>query len=161
MKHECYGLAYNESKLFASDYTNTLYIHDMNGRELRSISTDTSSNALFKMPSHITLSAGGDRVFVAIQEENIGVVILDIQGNFLSNTADPTMSGFHGLCTDGSNLFVCGLFSHNIVQIGQNNILLGEVAKVQSPLSLCFDHQNSRMIVTQHLNNSVTVLDLE
>jgi hypothetical protein len=34
-----------------------------------------------KHECYITLSAGGDRVFVAIQEENIGVVILDIQGN--------------------------------------------------------------------------------
>lgn len=125
----------------------------------RRILTDTSGKAIFEWPTHITVSVGGERVFVANQDEELGVVILDIQGNYLST--DSTLSGSHGLCTDGSNLFVCGFNSGNIVQIGENNNLLGELAKVKDPLSLCFDHHNSRMIVTHHISNNITVLDLE
>jgi hypothetical protein len=157
INHPCWGRAHNNGKIFISDYKENVYIHDMNGNELKRISTNATGKRIFQITRHITVSAARDRVFVA--DAGNGVVILDIQGNYLS-TLTNTVSGTVGVCTDSRNLFVSGL-SSDLVQIGQDNELLGELVMVNSPFSLCFDHGKTRLIVTQGNSNNITVLDLE
>jgi hypothetical protein len=157
MNHACWGIAHKDGKLFISDQGQNVYIHDINGKQLRAISTDASGKQIFQSTLHITINATGDSVFVA--DYNKGLVILDIHGNHLSTLTDSTLSSPVAVCTIGRNLLVGGI--SNIVQIGQNNKLLGEIVKVEKPRSLCYDPYNTRLIVSSYKSNKVTVLDLE
>jgi hypothetical protein len=159
MNHPCHGLAHKDGKLFISDNAKTLYIHDMNGHELKRISTNTSGKKLFQQAAHIKISAEGDQLFVADGDK--GIVILDIEGNHLSTLRYSSLAGTWGVCTDGGNLFVCGQYSNNIVQIGQDFKVLGQLVKVNRPYSVSFDPRNTRLFVTSLSNNKIIVLDLE
>jgi hypothetical protein len=78
--HYCEGLVHYNGKVFISDYGNSVYIHDMNGKELRKITTDASGKGIFCKTRHIAVSADGSRVFVADYDK--GLITLDIQGNY-------------------------------------------------------------------------------
>jgi hypothetical protein len=160
INHACVGLAFKDNKLFISDGEKNVYIHDINGNELRTISTDASGNAIFQYIRHITVNAAGDKVFVS--DFGKGLIMLDIHGQYLSTLNEPTLSGIQAVVTDGRNMFVCGWSSNNVVQIEQsNNKLLGEIYKIVNPLSLCLDSHKSRLIISQTGNNKITILDLE
>lgn len=159
MTHYCYGIAHVDGKLFISDTENTVYIYDMNGQELQTITIDPSGNDIFQYNGHVTVSTDRGQVFVA--DYNKGVVILDIQGNYLSTLTDPILSGTWGVSTDGWNLFACGIFSNNIVQIGQDYNFLGEISAVDCPYSVCFDPYNTRLVVITAQTDTITVIELE
>jgi DNA-binding beta-propeller fold protein YncE len=159
MEHECFGLAHKDGRLFISDFDQTVYIYDKNGKALNRITQDASGRDIFKYNRHIAISASGDRVFVADYFK--GVVVFDCQGKYLSTLNDSSVSGCYGVCTDDRNVFVAGNSSHNIVQFGQNFRMLGEIGKNKSSSSLCFDHQQKRLIVTCPMNDKITVIELE
>jgi hypothetical protein len=64
-----------------------------------------------------------------------------------------------GICTDGRNLLISGKTSNNIVQFGTDYKMLGELGKLEKPLSLCFDQQNTRLIATALNTNNITVFE--
>jgi DNA-binding beta-propeller fold protein YncE len=140
--------------LIISDFGKNVYIHDTNGRELQTISTDAAGKNIFQY----TISAGEDIVFVA--NDINGVITLDNQGKYLSTLTDPLLSNSYGLCTDGRNLFVCNNSAGSIVQIGQDYKVLGELEKVDRAQSLCFDRDKTRLYVTRQ-NSNITVLEFE
>lgn len=157
--HLCYRLAQHDQKLFIADDSKTMYIHDMQGKVLQKLSTDTSGSHVFKAIRQIAVSEAGDKVFVADNE--CGLITTDGQGNYLSTHAEFKDLGCQGVCTDNWNVFVAGWRSNSIVQIGHDFKMLGELAKLQQPLSICFDHHKKWLFVTQNSNNNITVLELE
>lgn len=159
MDHNCYGLARIEGKLFISDYGNGVFIYDINGHEMKRIVAGNSRR--FRKSAHIAVSSGGHKLVVADYEwHSKTIVTLDIQGKYLS-TMDYKLTGPHGICTDGTNVFAGGFESGNIIQIGKDDKYLGELAKIKRPLSLSFDHQKNRLIVTAQDQNKIVLLELE
>jgi DNA-binding beta-propeller fold protein YncE len=157
MAHMVYGLAHKDGKLFISDEAETVYIYDMNGVELRKISTDGSGKHVFQNNQQIAISAHGDRVFVA--DFLRGLVVLDGEGNYLFT--DNSKTGCRGVCTDGKNIFVCSTISNDIVQFDNKIKLLGSLGRFGTPVSLCFDHRNGRLVVSLYSNNNIKILELE
>lgn len=159
MNHQCYGMAQKSGTLFISDHNQTLYIYDINGHEQLRIGGQEASKDIFDCNQNISINPNGDRVLVANYYK--GVVVLDGKGNYLSTLCDSTVSGYRGVCTDGSNVFVSGFDSDNIVQFGQDFKMLGKLASVKQPRSMCFDHQHQRIIVTLYSSDKITILELE
>ncbi|XP_053401720.1 uncharacterized protein LOC123540149 isoform X2 [Mercenaria mercenaria] len=161
MDHYCFGLAFNDGKLFISDQNQTVYIHDVSGTMLHKITTDKSGNPIFTFTRHISVSTNRDRVYVA--DNNKGLITLDIQGNYLSTFTDPDLVYPHGVCTDmRGNILVCGFESSNIVQISEDSkTKLGIIKTDQYPLSVCFDPHQNKLVVTHLNSNTVKVYELK
>lgn len=157
--HKCYRLAHYDRKLFIADEGKTVYIHDIQGQELQKVSTGAFGSDLFKAVRQIVLSADGSKVFVA--DNTIGLITLDSRGKYMSTCTLYNDLGLVGICTDGRNVFVGGHKSNNIVQIGFDFQPLGELVKLNKPVSICFNHHTKVLYATQSENNNVTVLELE
>lgn len=160
--HFCWGVAFHSAsrRLFISDGGKTVYMYDLMGEKLRTISADASGRNLFQLTRHIAISEARDRVYVADSKSSL--VTLDIDGTHLFSLSgkDIQATSACGVCTDGRNVFVSDSSSGNIVQIGQNNIPLGKIANIKSPVSLCFDANRKKLYVTT-CGYNITVLELE
>jgi sugar lactone lactonase YvrE len=161
MDHYCSGIAYNKDKLFVSDEENAVYIHDMNGRMIRKITTDNSGKSIFRKSRHISVSTNRECVYVC--DNDNGLVTLDMQGNHISTFTDDDMSSPHDVCTDGrGNIFVGAWTSSNITQIREDSMTkIGVIKTDQIPLSVCFDKNKNIIFVTHHEQNSIKVYTLE
>lgn len=156
MKHICWGLAYVDGKLFISDGAESVYIYDTDGRQLKQISTHISGNHIFQGSMHIAVAR--DRVFVADGDKCL--VILDLEGNYLCTLDIVNILTCYTVCTDDRNIFVSGHRSNNVVQLGHDFRLLGEIAKFDSPLSLSFDKHNKTLCATGH-SDKVMIFQLQ
>ncbi|XP_053390841.1 uncharacterized protein LOC128553690 [Mercenaria mercenaria] len=54
MDHFCFGLAFNDGKMFISDQQKTVYIHDLSGTMLHKITHETSGKQIFSTTRHIS-----------------------------------------------------------------------------------------------------------
>ncbi|XP_045211742.2 uncharacterized protein LOC123563169 [Mercenaria mercenaria] len=161
LDHNCWGLAYKDSKLYVSDGCTSLYIHDMNGSVLHKITTDRQGNAIFNANRHISLSSYGDRIYVA--DRNIGVIILDLQGNYESTCNDPDLVPLEGVCTDGrGNIFTCGWEQSNIFQMNEKTMKkLGLIGKVKDSQTVSFDPEQQQLVVTMCSRDTVDIYELQ
>ncbi|XP_053397526.1 uncharacterized protein LOC128556416 isoform X2 [Mercenaria mercenaria] len=151
--HHCLGIAFKEDRLYITDNSNTIYIHDMAGNELQAISQDSSGNGLFSCTRHIAFKDVTQGVFVADWYK--GVIILDKQFQPVATFIDSGLSNASGVSTDrNGNIFVCGYNSDNVLQTGYDGKKRGVVVDkshgVQTTRSVCFDPIQCRLIVTQH-----------
>ncbi|XP_053402802.1 uncharacterized protein LOC123539327 [Mercenaria mercenaria] len=161
MDHHCFGLAFNDGKLFISDQNQTVYIYDRRGTMLHKITNDKSGNPIFSNNQHISVSTNRDCVYVADAKK--GVITLDIQGNYLSTFTDPDLVQPRGVCTDKrGNILVCGYESSNIVQISEDSkTKLGSIKTKQYPSSVCFNPHQNKLAVTHFYSNTIKVYELE
>ncbi|XP_053397528.1 uncharacterized protein LOC123552035 isoform X1 [Mercenaria mercenaria] len=163
MNHNCLGIAYKEDKLYITDDSKTIYIHDMAGNELQAISQDSSGNGLFSGPRQIAFNDVKQGVFVPDWEK--GVIILDGHYQPVAIFTDSGLSNASGVCTDRrGNIFVCGRSSDNIIQIGydckKRGVVVDKSGGIQTPQSACFDPIQCRLIVTQP-KDTVKIYDLK
>lgn len=156
LNHRSWGIAYYNGDLFISDSDNSVYVHDMEGQELRKISTDTSGKTIFQDTRHIAICGAENRVYVA--DRYNGLVTVDLEGNHLStlSTMNMSLSEAWGVCTNDNSLFLCD--SGNVVQIRKDNTLMGQVAQVDGAHSMCFNPHTKSLYVTCYGN--VSVLEL-
>lgn len=164
LNHNCYGIAYKEQKLYISDNGMKVYIHDMTGNQIDTISTDESGNSLFGINRLLSVNDSGDKIFVA--DWNLGLVTLEAKGRRINTFSDPELTAATGICTDGGgNIFVCGWNSHNVMLITQNGkkvgVVLGQRDGLRAPLSVSFDSQHLRLFVTQESSSIVKVFELK
>ncbi|XP_045158390.2 uncharacterized protein LOC123524337 isoform X1 [Mercenaria mercenaria] len=76
LNHRCFCIAYRNNKLYISNNNKSVYVHDMTGTLLQTISKDSSGKDLFTYSRHIAFSDCGDKIFVANGEQ--GVVTVDV-----------------------------------------------------------------------------------
>jgi hypothetical protein len=98
LDHHCYGLVYKDKKLFIFNNNTALYIHDMNGTLLQTITTDKQGNAIFSNSRHISVSSDGKMIYVA--DPCKGLIVLDLEGNYQTTITDPDFVYLCGVCTD-------------------------------------------------------------
>lgn len=144
-----------DGNFFVSDGQKTVYILDINGKEKRRIENDAGGNSVFEYKRKISSCAGGNFVYVA--DFSKGVIVLDREGNYLSTLKDKQVEGYHGVCTDGTNVFVCGWSSDNVLQIDDVNAWR-PLGKVNKPLSLCFDKFKTRLFTGCE---KITIIEVE
>ena len=163
LDHNCFGLAMTDAEMYISDGSQKVFEYTLEGALLRDITTDPSGESLFAESRDITVSDDGNTIYVA--DSRKGIVTLNKEGKILWRYTGSDLKGAYGVCTGGSgNLLVTGILSHNVLQFGTNGERLGEVIRasedVQSPVSVCYDRFNERIIVTKN-GNYIFAFDFE
>jgi hypothetical protein len=125
----------------------------MCGNELQKISTDITGYRLFSCIREIDLSDSMRGSVVA--DLNKGVIILNDQYQRIAGYCEPELQNATSVCTDdGGSIFVCGYYSHNVLQIRYDGKKICDVLTtthgLQYPESLCFDSTKRRLIVGQN-----------
>ncbi|XP_053382668.1 uncharacterized protein LOC128546058 [Mercenaria mercenaria] len=164
VSHICFDIAYNEDKLYITDNSSSLYIHDMAGNLLQTVSKDSSGNCLFTFSRDIAFSDNGDKMFVVDFTNRMRT--FDIHGNHTDTYTDSDLVQASGIASDRrGNIFVCGYGSKNIVQIGQDGKKKGVIATASdglaNPFSICFYPIQSVLFVTQEGDDKIKVFNLK
>ncbi|XP_045162980.2 uncharacterized protein LOC123527529 [Mercenaria mercenaria] len=163
--HICYGIAYHDDRLYITDGGKSLYIHDMTGNVLQTVTKDNSGNDLFKWSTHVAFSDTGDKLFVTNGDD--GVVAIDANGTYINTFKDENLAGAFGVCADNcGNIFVTGYNSHNVVQMSQDGKeRFGEVVKKTDRISLAYsitvNTGDGTLIITQQDNDKIKVFDIQ
>ncbi|KAL4233982.1 hypothetical protein ACF0H5_005637 [Mactra antiquata] len=162
--HNCFGISFKDDKLYVTDNDSSVYVYNMSGLLLNTITTDNVGTRLFAKSERIAFNKNGDKMFVSDWEK--GLVCFDEAGNHLSTSSDSDLKNAYGVCTDGNgNVFVVGYKSHNVVQYNEDGRKIGVIVKQQDgviqPRSVCFHQQLKRLFVTMNESNVVKMFELE
>jgi sugar lactone lactonase YvrE len=132
----------------------------MNGILLGKITTDKQGNAIFKNNRDICVSSDGKMIYVADYDK--GLIVLDIEGNYMRTITDPDLINLFGVCTDKrGNIFVCGWMNSQIVQINEKSVVkLGVLGNVYCGTSCNFYLKHNRLAVTISSSDTIEVYDL-
>lgn len=152
MEHNCFGLALTNGHMYISDGSQKVYVYNMNGELQTTIFQDLAGETIFSESRDITVSDDGSKFHVA--DSRKGLITLNIEGTVVWRYAGSELKGAYGVCTDGDgNLFVTGILSHNVMHMGQHGEKMGEIINasngIQSPISVCFDKNSSKVLVTK------------
>jgi hypothetical protein len=155
MEHNCFGLALTKGNIYISDGSQNVYVYDMSGNLQRTISQESSGDPIFSESRDITVSDDGAKIHVA--DSRKGLITLNINGNVLWQYTGSELKGAYGVCTDGDgNLLVTGILSHNVMLMSQSGEKIGSIINesdgVRSPVSVCYDHYKSKVLVTKNGN---------
>ncbi|KAL4225952.1 hypothetical protein ACF0H5_013940 [Mactra antiquata] len=164
MTHKCIGIATKADKLYVTDDSSFLYVYDMTGTLLQTISTDKSGNKVFTNSRHIAINESGNKMFVA--DLNNGLVCFDGEGNYLFTVKDNNLTKVCGVCVDyKGNVFVTGVNSHNVIQYTEKGKKIGVVVKPRDwicrPSSVCYHQGLNRLFVTQWKSDLLKMYELE
>ncbi|KAL4218526.1 hypothetical protein ACF0H5_023260 [Mactra antiquata] len=164
LPHACYGITSKNDKLYVTDHGSSLYVYNMTGTLLNTITSNNSGTSLFSRSSHITFNEIGDKMFVG--DWNKGLFCYDGAGNYLSTSSDNDLKNVDGVCVDGyGNVFVVGSNSHNVVEYNEDGKKIGVIVQQQDglcwPLSVCFHQELNRLFVTMASSNVVKMYELE
>ncbi|XP_053390768.1 uncharacterized protein LOC128553620 [Mercenaria mercenaria] len=162
LNHHCFGIGYKDDKLYITDNYQSIYIHDMTGNVLQTVTQDNARQSLFSNTRTVAFSDIDDKVFVASLAK--GLVIIDGQGKHCQTFTDSELQWASGVCTDRKgNLFVSGYNSKNVIQIGRDGKKMGVVVNssdgLVGPESVCFDTRQCKLLITQR-NETVKVISL-
>ncbi|XP_053390774.1 uncharacterized protein LOC128553626 [Mercenaria mercenaria] len=163
VNHICFGIAYKDDKLYITDTGISLYIHDMTGNILQTVTRDNVGQILFSYPRTVAFSDIDDKVFVASWIK--GLVIIDGHEKNCQTFTDSELNVASGVCTDRrGNLFVSGYSSNNVIQIGRDGKKMGVVVNssdgLVKPESICFDTRQCKLLITQRDNDTIKVISL-
>ncbi|KAL4218917.1 hypothetical protein ACF0H5_021504 [Mactra antiquata] len=161
--HGCYGIAMNNENLYVTDMYTSLYVYDMNGTLLRTITNNNDGNKLFSMIRHIAFNESGNKMFVGDLKK--GIVCFDGKGNYLSTER---FKDVDGICSDGrGNIFVGSYTMESIIQFDEDAKKIGVVGKPRNRLhvrglrSISFHYGQNRMFVTMHNSDIMKMFELE
>ncbi|XP_053383611.1 E3 ubiquitin-protein ligase TRIM56-like [Mercenaria mercenaria] len=149
--HDCRGIAVMDGQLVISENDNKAYFYTMNGSRLNIIQKDTTGNYIFTHIREIFVSDDGKMIHVV--DSDRGMVTVDRDGNVIWRYSGQELKSAWGVCTDGNcNVFVSGESSKNVVQLGPDGKLLGEVVTkahgLECPQTVCFDAKRCKLFVS-------------
>ncbi|KAL4239012.1 hypothetical protein ACF0H5_003716 [Mactra antiquata] len=165
MSHCCYGINTMNGKLYVTDAKCSLYVYDMTGNLLNTISHDNAGNSLFSCGRLVTFNEKNHNLYVCDRDK--GVVCFDNVGNYLSTVNDYNLKYVHSVCVDGrSNMFVVDSSSYRVVQFNEDGKKIGEVVQQQdglkqSPLAACFLQSHNILFVTLCDSDVLKMYELE
>ncbi|KAL4227972.1 hypothetical protein ACF0H5_013410 [Mactra antiquata] len=166
--HACYGIAVNDDKIYITSghkKNPSIYVYDLTGTLLRTISKDAVGNCLFSGCSHITFNDSRDKMFLG-DYFNSSLVCFDGNENYQSTITDSDLRCVDGVCTDGrGNIFVVSRYSNALVQYNEDGTKIGDILKdndgLQQPSSVSFHQGLNRIFVTMLDSNVMKMYDLE
>ncbi|KAL4224141.1 hypothetical protein ACF0H5_017594 [Mactra antiquata] len=163
MSHVCYGIATKDDKLYITDSASALYMYDMTGNLLKTVSQDSTGNKLFYHSRHVTFNESGKNMYVGNVYKNI--VCFDYALNYLSTYKDNRLSSTNGVCVDGKgSIFVVGWGSDHVVQLNECGTRIGTVTRRQDELthtqSVCFHRKLNILFVTMVSSDVVKMYEL-
>ncbi|KAL4216791.1 hypothetical protein ACF0H5_024512 [Mactra antiquata] len=162
MDHWCYGLAHSNNKLYITDEYMSLYLHDMSGNLLKTVtnSDDDGRQPLFKSSNHITVNDKSGRVFVGDSKK--GLVCFNAQCDYIETITDPDVRP-NGVCVDGyGNVIIANSRINTIVQCGRDgqkhSIIVNK--NIEAPQCVCVHYDLRKMFVGYESSNTVEVYNL-
>ena len=166
----CRGIAYHNEEIYvacgggAGEVKGQLRVYNMTGEIVHVIDEDIHGKPIFSSPKDIAINSDGSRIYVSDRYK--GVIALSKSGKVKFVFKDHSLKTAFGICTNQKDeLFVTGYDSNNVVHIGPNGKILGEVLScsdgIDKPISMCC-HENptSRLLITTELNNVLRVYEL-
>ena len=128
---------------------------------------DESGKKIFSHANRVTVSNNGK---IYVTDKSNGLIALDRDGLVLweydgEPDGEPSdLYGARSVCVDGfGNVFVCGFFSDNVLEFGDDGERLGEVVSAKRhdisrrPQCVSFDRNNCRLIVTCLENDEIYI----
>ncbi|KAL4233969.1 Transcription intermediary factor 1-alpha [Mactra antiquata] len=161
MKHKSYGIAYSNDKLYITDESKSLYMYDMSGNILKTVTSDNSGQPLFERSNHITFNDKKDRLFVGDDEK--GLVCFNAECDYIETKTGPDVRP-DGVCVDSyGNVIIANYHSSTILQCGRDGQKLGVIVNEANcpnhPRSVCIHTRLQRMFVSSY-GNTVWVYHL-
>ncbi|XP_053387131.1 uncharacterized protein LOC128550958 [Mercenaria mercenaria] len=163
LDHQCTGISCNEGSMYITDEGKTVYIYNVSGKLISVVKHDSKGNDIFYNNRHVTFDRYSGKVYVC--DVRNGLVSFNKEGTYISSFTDRKLRSPQGACSDGGgNVFVCGWISRNVIQIGKDGKLLGEVVRkshgLDSIWSVCFDERQKRLVVTINNSDKIHIFDL-
>ena len=145
----CRGLAYHGGELFITE-GKTVHAYSLTGRRLRLFFGVSNNVRLFTNIRNVAVSAGGDMLFV-VDWFNGLIAVDSTTGRKVWHFKTDDIVNASGVCIDGrGSVFVCGFYSHNVLQLNEDGERLGEtVNTVTCPRALCFDTLRYTLVVAK------------
>ncbi|KAL4216872.1 hypothetical protein ACF0H5_023334 [Mactra antiquata] len=160
MNHVCYGIAYSNDKLYITDVYKSLYMYDMSGNILKTVTSDNSGQPIFERSTHITFNDKKDRLFVGNDEK--GLVCFNAECDYIETVTDSDVRPT-GVCTDGyGNVIVANYGLQTIVQCSRDgqkcDIIVNKTRGY--PQSVSIHHGLRKMFVGYNGTDTVEVYNL-
>ncbi|KAL4241150.1 hypothetical protein ACF0H5_001928 [Mactra antiquata] len=160
MNHVCYGIAYSNDKLYITDWDKSLYMYDMSGNILKTVTSDNSGQPIFECSKHITFNDKKDRLFVG--DAGKGLVCFNAECDYIETVTDSDVRP-DGVCTDGyGNVIVANYGLQTIVQCSRDGQKCGIIVNKtrEYPASVSIHHGLRKMFVGYDRTNTVEVYNL-
>ncbi|KAL4229611.1 hypothetical protein ACF0H5_009998 [Mactra antiquata] len=160
MNHYCYGIAYSNDKLYITDCSKSLYMYDMSGNILKTVTSDNSGQPLFERSNHITFNDKKDRLFVG--DEVKGLVCFNAECDYIETVTDSDVRP-DGVCIDGyGNVIVANYGLQTIVQCSRDGQKCGIIVNNTrgNPRSVSIHHGLRKMFVGYYGTDTVEVYNL-
>ncbi|KAL4237207.1 hypothetical protein ACF0H5_005587 [Mactra antiquata] len=147
MNHWCYGIAYSNDKLYITDGNKSLYMYDMSGNILKTVTSDNSGQPIFECSRLITFNDKKDRLFVGDVKK--GLVCFNAECDYIETVTDSDVRP-DGVCTDGyGNVIVANYGLQTIVQCSRDgqkcDIIVNKTRGM--PVSVSIHHGLRKMFV--------------
>ncbi|KAL4217556.1 hypothetical protein ACF0H5_022298 [Mactra antiquata] len=160
MNHDCYGIAYSNDKLYITDGDKSLYMCDMSGNILKTVTSDNSGQPIFGCSKHITFNDKKDRLFVG--DDKKGLVCFNAECDYIETVTDSDVRP-DGVCTDGyGNVIVANCGLQTIVQCSRDgqkcDIIVNKTREY--PASVSIHHGLRKMFVGHYCTDTVEVYNL-
>ena len=166
----CRGIAYHDEEIYVAcgggvgEAKGQLRVYNMTGELVKVIDEDIHGKPIFSSPKDIAINNEGTRIYVSDRDK--GVIALGKSGKVKYVFNDSVLKTAFGICTNEKDeLFVTGYDSNNVIHVGPNGKMLGEVLTAAEglvkPISMCC-HENpiSRLLITTELKSTLGVYEL-
>ncbi|KAL4224248.1 hypothetical protein ACF0H5_017701 [Mactra antiquata] len=159
INHECYSIAYSNNRLYITDTDKSLYMYDMSGNILKTVTSDKSGQPLFQCSKHITFNDKKDRLFVC--DEYKGLVCFNAQCDYVETITYHNISPT-GVYIDGHGNVIVADNKSQIIQCEREGQKRGIIVNKTggSPLSVCIHHGLKKMFVSFYSSNTVEVYNV-
>ncbi|KAL4229919.1 hypothetical protein ACF0H5_010310 [Mactra antiquata] len=159
MNHMCYGTAYSNDKLYITDQYKSLYMCDMSGNILKTVTSDNSGQPIFECSNRITFNDKKDRLFVGDDEK--GLVCFNAECDYIETVTDSDVRP-DGVCTDGyGNVIVANFWLQTIVQCSRDgqkcDIIVNKTREYPRSVSI---HHGLRKMFVGYRSDTVEVYNL-
>ncbi|KAL4219264.1 hypothetical protein ACF0H5_021846 [Mactra antiquata] len=159
MNHESYGIAFNDDKLYITDGSRALYMYDMSGNLLKTVTSDNDGQALFENSYHITFSDKKDILFVG--DDDKGLVCFNAQCDYMKTITDPDVRPYSVCIDDVGNVIAANYKLQTIVQCGRDgqkqDVIVNKIDCNVCQRSVCINRRLKRMFVSRSNSNDVRV----